>query len=269
VKIALTVAGSDSGGGAGIQADLKTFARFGVFGTSAITAVTAQNTRGVTMWEPVSPALVEAQIDTVFADLQPHAVKTGMLGSAAVVQTVIDTLSDHKPRHLVVDPVMVASSGDLLLDTDAVALVRDQLIPLADLVTPNLDEAQVLLDIPMRNVNDMIIGAEQLVTTFGAKAALIKGGHLDSETIVDVLYDGQHHFLRDVRIVSSSTHGTGCTLSAAITANLALGKPLYHSVRIATEYVRNAIATAPGLGSGHGPINHFAAYDATNPLTSD
>jgi len=260
MKVALTIAGSDSGGGAGIQADLKTFTRFGVFGTSVITAITAQNTRGVTMWEPVSPALVRAQIDAVFDDLAPDAVKTGMLGSAQVVQAVIDGLLLYAPRFLVVDPVTVATSGDVLLNDDAVELVRDALIPLARLVTPNIDEVRVLLGgARITNQAEMIEAAEILVHKLGAGAALIKGGHLTGSVVTDVFYDGkQSHLIQNPRLVTSNGHGTGCTLAAAIAAKLALGISLRDSVKEATTYVHRAIASAPTLGSGNGPLNHWA-----------
>ena len=258
MHVALTIAGSDSGGGAGIQADLKTFARYGVYGTSAITAITAQNTRGVAAWESVSPELVRAQIDAVMDDLAPKAIKTGMLGSAAVTRTVIDALATRGNTPLIVDPVMVASSGDLLLDMDAVAMVRDELIRLATLVTPNLDEARVLLGRPVETVGAMRDAARDIVTQFGAHAALVKGGHLTNGELVDVLYDGEWHEFVHPRIETTSTHGTGCTLSAAIAAGLTRGDSLYDAVQSALQYVHRAIATAPQLGSGHGPLNHFA-----------
>ena len=261
MRVALTVAGSDSGGGAGIQADLKTFARFGVFGTSVITAVTAQNTLGVTAWEPVSSSLVRAQLDAVLGDLPPVALKTGMLGSADVVRAVVSGLRERAVRDavpIVVDPVMVSSTGALLLDTDAVRIVRDELVPLATLVTPNLDEARVLLGEDIRDEDAMRRAAERLVRELGAKAALVKGGHGSGETVVDVLYDGNWYVCEHPRIHSASTHGTGCTLSAAIVAQLTLGAALRDAVDVALEYVQRAMATAPGLGGGHGPLNHFA-----------
>jgi hydroxymethylpyrimidine/phosphomethylpyrimidine kinase len=261
MRVALTVAGSDSGGGAGIQADLKTFARFGVFGTSVITAVTAQNTRGVTAWEAVSPALVRAQLEAVLGDLPPAALKTGMLGSTDVVRTVVDVLREYLQRDtvpVIVDPVMVASTGALLLDANAVRGVRDELIPLATLVTPNLDEAKVLLGDEIRDEDQMRRAAERLVRELGAKAALVKGGHGSGETVVDVLYDGDWYVQEHPRQHSASTHGTGCTLSAAIVAQLALGTTLRDAVDVALTYVQRAMMTAPGLGSGDGPLNHFA-----------
>lgn len=261
VQVALTIAGSDSGGGAGIQGDIKTFARFGVFGTSVVTGVTAQNTVGVTAWEPVSPGLVRAQIDVVMDDLRPVVVKTGMLGNAEIVRTVVERLRERRGDALIVDPVMVSTSGERLLDDDGVQLVRDTLLPLATLVTPNLDEASVLLGVPVVTEDDMQWAAEAIVLQLGAAAVLIKGGHGDGDEVTDVFYDGEIHVLRHDRVRSVHTHGTGCTLSAAITANLALGRSLMESVAIARGYVREAIATAPGLGGGRGPLNHWASGD--------
>lgn len=260
MHIALTIAGSDSGGGAGLQADLKTFARFQLFGTSVVTAITAQNTRGVTAWEAVSPALIRAQLDAVADDLPPDGVKTGMLGDAAAVGAVVDGIvARGLTDRLVVDPVMISTSGDALSTDEAVAAIRNRLVPLARLVTPNLDEARVLLGRAVRTRDDMLEAATALVRTLGARAALVKGGHLTDETIVDVLYDGaQTTVFEQPRLSSSNTHGTGCTLSAAIAARLAHGDTLIDAVRTSVAYVHRAIASAPGLGSGFGPLNHFA-----------
>jgi hydroxymethylpyrimidine/phosphomethylpyrimidine kinase len=259
MRIALTIAGSDSGGGAGIQADLKTFQRFGVFGTSAITAITAQNTRGVSSWNAVSPELVRAQIDAVAADLFPSAFKTGMLASAAVASAVAAAIRDHSLQNYVLDPVMVATSGDVLFEPDAIEVIRRELVPLAALVTPNLHEAAILTGEKIDDEDSMARAAEILVNDMGAQSALIKGGHLDSgKRVVDVLYDGDIRTFRGQRLDTTNTHGTGCTLSAAITAQLATGESLHAGVRRAIEYVHNAIASAPGLGSGHGPLNHLA-----------
>jgi hydroxymethylpyrimidine/phosphomethylpyrimidine kinase len=259
MRVALTIAGSDSGGGAGIQADLKTFQRFEVFGTSAITAITAQNTRGVTMWEPVSPTLLRAQIDAVASDLRPTAVKTGMLGNADIVSVVADAIRDHSLTNYVLDPVMVATSGDILLENDAIGIIRDTLLPLASLVTPNLHEASILAGEKIEDEDDMARVAEKLVSEMGAHAALVKGGHLASgDRVLDVLYDGDVRVFRGKRIATNNTHGTGCTLSAAITAQLATGESLHAAVRRAIDYVQLAIETAPGLGGGHGPLNHLA-----------
>ena len=259
MRIALTIAGSDSGGGAGIQADLKTFQRFGVFGTSAITAVTAQNTRGVTRWEAISPELVRAQIDAVVGDLPAAAFKSGMLANAAVASAVAQAIRDHELRNYVLDPVMVATSGDVLFESDAIEVIRRELVPLATLVTPNLHEAAILTGEDITDEDAMARAGEILVKDMGAQAALIKGGHLDSgERVIDVLYDGDVRAFRARRLETTSTHGTGCTLSAAITAELAKGESLHAAVRRSIDYVHNAIATAPGLGSGHGPLNHLA-----------
>ncbi|HUQ99828.1 MAG TPA: bifunctional hydroxymethylpyrimidine kinase/phosphomethylpyrimidine kinase [Gemmatimonadaceae bacterium] len=259
MRIALTIAGSDSGGGAGIQADLKTFQRFGVYGTSAITAITAQNTRGVDSWEPVSPQLVRAQMDALASDLPPAAFKTGMLGSGAVAETVAAAIRDHSWSNYVLDPVMVATSGDLLFEADVVDIIRKQLLPGASLVTPNLQEATILCGEEIADEDDMARAAEKIVTEMGAHAVLLKGGHLESGSrVVDILYDGDVRAFRGKRVDTTSTHGTGCTLSAAITALLANGESLHAAVRRAIDYVQKAIETAPGLGGGHGPLNHLA-----------
>jgi hydroxymethylpyrimidine/phosphomethylpyrimidine kinase len=259
MRIALTIAGSDSGGGAGIQADLKTFQRFGVFGTSAITAITAQNTKGVSRWEAVSADLVRAQIDSVAEDLPPAAFKTGMLANAAVASSVAAAIRDNSLRNYVLDPVMVATSGDVLFEADAIEVIRRELIPEAFLVTPNLHEAAILVGETIEDEDAMARAAETIVNEMGAKAVLIKGGHLASaDRVVDILYDGNVRAFRGQRLDARNTHGTGCTLSAAITAQLAKGESLHAAVRRAIDYVHNAIATAPGLGSGHGPLNHLA-----------
>lgn len=260
MHVALTIAGSDSSGGAGIQADLKTFARFGVFGTSVVTAVTAQNTHGVVAWEPVSPALVRSQMIAVLDDLPPGATKTGMLGSTAAVRTIIDVLRERRLPRLVVDPVLVSTSGHPLLQKSAVSLVRHALIPLATLVTPNLDEVRALLgtEVDARDEDAMCRAAETFVHQLGARAALVKGGHGIGEQIVDVLYDGEWSLIRHPRLHTTSTHGTGCTLAAAVTAGLAKGDPLVASVRTAIDYVQRAIASAPVIESGYGPVNHSA-----------
>ena len=260
MRIALTIAGSDSGGGAGIQADLKTFHQFGVFGTSVITAVTAQNTLAVLDWLALPAALVARQIEALAADLPPAAVKTGMLGTAEIVASVADGIARHRLPNYVLDPVMVATSGDRLLDRSAEALIGKRLIPLATLVTPNLDEAAMLVGADVRTPDDMETAGHALVAR-GARAALIKGGHLTGDDdIVDVLVQhGKARRFTHPRIDTTSTHGTGCTLSAGIAAGLALGRPLERAVEDALDFVHRAIAAAPGLGrgDGHGPLNHF------------
>lgn len=264
MRIALTIAGSDSGGGAGIQADLKTFHQFEVFGTSVITAITAQNTLGVRRWDPVSPELVREQLDAVVDDLKPHAFKSGMLGSSAVVRTVAKGISDHALSNYVLDPVMVAASGDVLLDPDAIAVVRDALVPLCTVVTPNLDEAGLLLGERVSSLTDMRRAAERLVRDLGARAAVVKGGHMTGDELVDVFYTQEDQLeIRHRRIATTSTHGTGCTLSAAITAELAHGTALRSAVESAVDFVGRAIAAAPMLGAGRGPLNHLVTARPT------
>jgi hydroxymethylpyrimidine/phosphomethylpyrimidine kinase len=256
--IALSIAGSDSGGGAGIQADLKTFHRFGVYGTTVVTAITAQNTRGVSAWTAVDPTLVRAQLDAVATDLRPAAVKSGMLGDVAVVEAVADGLAAHALTPYVLDPVMVATSGDPLLAPGAVAAIRARLVPAATLVTPNLDEAALLLGRPVPDVAAMRAAARALVEELGAAAALVKGGHLPGDHVVDVLYaDGETVEVAAARVMTTSTHGTGCTLSSAITARLAHGAPLADAVRDGLAFVHRALRSAPGLGGGHGPLDHW------------
>ena len=257
IPIALTIAGSDSGGGAGIQADLKTFQAFGVFGTSALTAITVQNTLGVFGVHLIPLEIVRAQIEAVASDLPPAAFKTGMLGSAALVETVAEAITENSLTSYVLDPVMVATSGDRLLAADAEARLRELLVPLARLVTPNLDEAAILVGEPVRDLAEMRRAAELLVAA-GAGAALVKGGHLRGDELVDVFFDGSEwrEWSRP-RIDSTSTHGTGCTLSAAVAAGLAHGRPLLEAVDAALDFVHRAILEAPGLGHGHGPLNHL------------
>jgi len=258
--IALTIAGSDSGGGAGIQADLKTFQAFGVYGTSAITAITAQNTLGVRAVHTVPLADVRAQIDAVVSDLRPGALKTGMLATAPLVSAVAEAIREHGLRRYVLDPVMVATSGDRLLDEDAVAALVRELLPLADVVTPNLHEAAILAETTVVTVDDMRRAGARILE-LGASAALLKGGHLEGDA-VDLLVDGRsEHVWRRPRIDTQHTHGTGCTLSAAIAAGLARGDALEAAIERAVRYVSRAIAAAPGLGKGHGPINHFVDPD--------
>ena len=258
VRIALTIAGSDSGGGAGIQADLKTFHQFGVFGTSVIVALTAQNTRGVTAVHPVPAEHVSAQLAAVATDLPPAAVKSGMLATAALVDQVADAIAHYRFPHYVLDPVMVATSGDRLLDRDAERTVRERLVPLAALVTPNAVEAALLTDDPVESVEQMERAAKTLVA-MGAAAALVTGGHVQTGSgMVDVLATptGVERFTHP-RLDTTSTHGTGCTLSAAVAAGLARGRPLTRAVTDALDFVHRALAAAPGLGAGHGPLNHL------------
>ena len=257
MNIALTIAGSDSGGGAGIQADLKTFHQFGVFGTSVLVAITAQNTLGVTAVHAIPTETVEAQIDAVATDLAPDAFKTGMLATAELVNAVARAIEKYGFPNYVLDPVMVATSGDRLLAVDAERTLREQLVPLATVVTPNLDEASILVDDEVDSVTRMVAAGRALVQ-MGANSALVKGGHLEGDQTVDVLVTkGAVHHFEHPRIDTTSTHGTGCTLSSAIAACLASGKELTIAVTDALDFVHRAIASAPGLGAGHGPLNHF------------
>jgi len=257
--VVLTIAGSDSGAGAGIQADLKTFAAFGVYGVSVITAITAQNTVGVRAVQEVSPEVIAAQLDAVAEDFSIAALKTGMLSSAAIIETVVAGLRRHPLRRLVVDPVMIAKSGDRLLREDAVDTLRRALLPLAAVVTPNIPEAEVLAGIAIRTQADRV-AAGRAIMKLGANAVVIKGGHSDDDPIVDLLVDGDGvHEFRAARIASGSTHGTGCTFSSAIAAGLGRGEDLATAVGEARTYLSRALAQAPGLGHGHGPLNHFPA----------
>jgi len=257
IPIALTIAGSDSGGGAGIQADLKTFHAFGAFGTSVITALTAQNTIGVQGVHAVPPEFVRAQLDAVATDLRPAALKTGMLATADIVTAVADGIEAHGLENVVADPVMIATSGDRLLDAGAERAIAERLLPLVALVTPNLDEAALLVGGPVETVAQMEHAARALVER-GARAALVKGGHLAGNEVVDVLYDGSTLAQwRRPRVRTTAGHGTGCTLSAAIAAGLAHGRSLHAAVEDALDFVHRAIQQAPGLGSGSSPLNHF------------
>lgn len=258
LPIALTIAGSDSGGGAGIQADLKTFHAFGVFGTSALTAITAQNTLGVHAVHAIPLEIVEAQIHAVADDLPPGATKTGMLATSALVKTVARTIRDLSLPNLVVDPVMVSTTGHRLLDADAEGALVEELLPLATLVTPNLHEAGILTRERVDSLDAMARAARRLVE-MGARAALVKGGHLSDSEALDLLWDGRREWIwRRPRLSTRHTHGTGCTLSAAAAAALARGLPLNEAAAMAVDFVARAIASAPGLGKGFGPVNHFA-----------
>ncbi|RTI41463.1 bifunctional hydroxymethylpyrimidine kinase/phosphomethylpyrimidine kinase [Thermus scotoductus] len=252
------MAGSDSGGGAGVQADLKTFFRFGVYGASALTLVTAQNTLGVQRVHLLPPELVYAQIQSVAEDLPVHAAKTGALGSGEIVAAVAEAVARFGLRPLVVDPVMVAKGGDPLLAEEAVAALKKRLFPLADLITPNRLEAEALLGRPIRTLEEAKEAAQALLA-LGPKAVLLKGGHLEGEEAVDLLAtrEGVQAYAAP-RVATRNTHGTGCTLSAAIAALLALGKPLAEAVAEAKAYLTRALKTAPPLGHGHGPLNHWA-----------
>jgi hydroxymethylpyrimidine/phosphomethylpyrimidine kinase len=254
----LTIAGSDSGGGAGIQADLKTFAAHGGFGMSALTAVTAQNTLGVRAIHALPPAFVEAQIDAVLEDLGVDAIKVGMLADAPLVEAVAGRLAGVRATGrapIVVDPVMIAASGDPLLEPGAISALRDRLLPLATLITPNLPEGERLLGAAASGLGER----ERLARTLGeiAPAVLLKGGHADEDPLTDLLWDGERiHRFRHPRLATRATHGTGCTLSAAIAARLGRGEPLVEAVAGAIDWLHQAIARAPALGRGAGPVDH-------------
>lgn len=260
IRNVLTIAGSDPSGGAGVQADLKTFAANGTYGMAVLTALTAQNTRGVTGIELVSPAFVTAQIAAVFADVRVDAVKIGMIATAPIAIAVAEALSPHASVPIVLDPVMVAKGGAPLLAEDAMQALRDALLPLATVVTPNLPEAARLLDEPEAHTRDAMAAQAEALVARGPRAALVKGGHLDHADSPDVLCaDGALHWLVAPRTHSRNTHGTGCTLSSALAAHLARGESAHNAAQAAKRYVTGAIAAADALsvGHGHGPVHHF------------
>jgi len=257
VSRALTIAGSDSGGGAGIQADLKTFTVLGVFGMSALTAVTAQNTLGVHGIYNLPLEAIEKQIDAVASDIGVDAVKTGMLSQVPIIETVARKIKENNIQNLVVDPVMVAKGGARLLEQDSQKALIEYLLPLATVVTPNLPEAEVLTGLTIRTVDDMKEAAKR-IHDFGAKHVVVKGGHLEGDAL-DILFDGSSFEEYVVeRFETTHTHGTGCTFSAAITAELAKGRSVREAVATAKEFITCAIQDTLGLGGGHGPTNHWA-----------
>jgi hydroxymethylpyrimidine/phosphomethylpyrimidine kinase len=260
VPAVLTIAGSDSGGGAGIQADLKTFAAFGVYGTSAITAITAQNTLGVARVHELPVEIIEAQIDAVMSDIGADAIKTGMLASAPIVRSVAASIRRHGARNVVVDPVMVAASGDRLLKESAIESYKAELFSVATIVTPNVPEAEALTGMKVKAVADMRAAA-RAIHKFGPRYVLLKGGHLEGEESVDVLFDGaSFKEFRAGRIKTTSTHGTGCTLSSAIASGLAHGRSIEESVAAAKAYVTEAMRRAFPVGKGRGPLNHLYGW---------
>lgn len=255
MKTALTIAGSDSGGGAGIQADIKTMTMNGVFATSAITALTAQNTLGVTGIMDVTPDFLAKQLDAIFTDIPPHAVKIGMVSAAALIEVIADKLIQYKASNIVVDPVMVATSGAKLISDDAIATLKAKLLPLATILTPNIPEAEVLADMEIKTADDMIVAAKKINETFGC-AVLCKGGH-NLNDANDLLYTSEgYHWFQGKRIDNPNTHGTGCTLSSAIAANMAKGFNMTESVQRAKDYISGALAAMLDLGQGSGPMQH-------------
>ncbi|MBW2706684.1 MAG: bifunctional hydroxymethylpyrimidine kinase/phosphomethylpyrimidine kinase [Deltaproteobacteria bacterium] len=260
----LTIAGSDSGGGAGIQADLKTFAAIGCYGMSVITALTAQNTQGVTAIHALPPSFAIEQMTAVFTDIGADAVKIGMLYSAELIEAISETLNKYRARNIVLDPVMVAQSGDKLLQDDAIQAIKDHLMPVADVVTPNLPEAEVLLGQKIESFEDMQRAARSLAQ-FGSRSVLIKGGHLEGNISTDLLYlteEDRFVILEAERVDSRNNHGTGCTLSSAIAAYISRGSQIEDAVRKAKTYIQNAIraGAAYKIGHGHGPVHHFFEF---------
>ncbi|WP_214755985.1 MULTISPECIES: bifunctional hydroxymethylpyrimidine kinase/phosphomethylpyrimidine kinase [unclassified Exiguobacterium] len=254
----LTIAGSDSGGGAGIQADLKTFQELGVFGTSVLTAVTAQNTRGVHGVEAVSPELVTQQLDAIGSDFSIAACKTGMLFDASRIEAVATGVKRHVFNRLVVDPVMIAKGGAPLLQDTAVDALKTFLLPLATVVTPNVPEAEVLTGLTIRSFNDRLEAARRMLA-YGVRAVILKGGHLEGETAEDLIMTESEVFLLSApRIQTSDTHGTGCTFSAALTAELAKGRSIMEAAVTAKRFIQSAITHGLEIGAGHGPTNHWA-----------
>jgi hydroxymethylpyrimidine/phosphomethylpyrimidine kinase len=258
MRTALSIAGSDSSGGAGIQADLKTMTMNGVFAMSAVTALTAQNTTGVRSVMEATPAFLADELDAVFEDIRPDAVKTGMVSSSALIRVIAQKLRQYEAKNIVVDPVMVATSGARLLQEEALQTLKTELLPLADVVTPNIPEAEILADMSITNAEEMRAAAKQIHDAYGC-AVLLKGGHRVNDAN-DLLYDGETFtWFEGRRIDNPNTHGTGCTLSSAIAANLAKGFELPDAVRRSKEYISGALAAMLDLGQGSGPLNH--AFD--------
>ena len=268
IRNVLTIAGSDPSGGAGIQADLKSFAANGVYGMAALTALTAQNTQGVSRVEVLPAPFVKAQIDSVFADIRVDAIKIGMIATAQIALAVAEALSEHTDIPIVLDPVMVAKGGASLLQEDAMEALRTVLVPMASVLTPNLPEAAGLLGRPEAKTRDEMAAQARALSDSGPQAILIKGGHLAGNESPDVLWDGQtFYWFEGLRRNTRNTHGTGCTLSSAIAAQLGQGLPPHAAIEKATHYVAGAIAAADDLtvGQGHGPVHHFHAFRKDTP----
>ena len=257
MRVALTIAGSDSSGGAGIQADLKTFQALGVFGMSAVTAVTVQNTQKVYDIQEIRPKIVHDQIACLFDDIEIHAVKIGMVSGIELIQAIAKALKSVNPPAVVLDPVMISKSGYHLLKQDAKDALIRYLFPLAEVVTPNIYEAQAITGHDIHNTDDMKTAAVDILN-LGAKKVVVKGGHLGKDQATDILYDGRgFNKLQSRRVETKNTHGTGCTFSSAIAANIALGKPFFEAVTLAKAYITGAIEHALSIGKGHGPTHHF------------
>lgn len=266
MKTALSIAGSDSSGGAGIQADIKTMTMNGVYAMSAITALTAQNTTGVRAIQESTPEFLQQQIDAVFEDIYPDAVKIGMVSSTGLIEVIADRLQFYQAKNIVVDPVMVATSGSSLMKTDAVQVLLDKLFPIASVVTPNIPEAEVISDFVVKNRDDMLTAAKKINAMYGC-AVLLKGGH-NINNANDLLFaNGTYQWFEGKRINNPNTHGTGCTLSSAIAANLAKGFSLDESVYRAKEYISGALSAMLNLGKGSGPMNH--AFDVQGKFAQE
>jgi hydroxymethylpyrimidine/phosphomethylpyrimidine kinase len=266
MKNVLTIAGSDSSGGAGIQADIKTFSALGTFGMSVITAVTAQNTQGVFAVQDITPNIIAMQIDAIFDDIEVNAVKIGMVSQIETIKIIAEKINKYKPSNIVVDPVMISKSGYHLLNPEAKRTLINELIPLSSIITPNIPEAEVITGLKITNLDDMK-NAAKLIFNMGPKYVLVKGGHLENDSI-DVLFDGiNFYYLKARRILTKNTHGTGCTLSSAIAANLAKGYTMLNAVETAKEYITIAIEHSLSIGKGVGPTNHFyKLYENANML---
>ena len=257
IPVSLTIAGSDSGGGAGIQADLKTFSALGTFGCSVITAVTAQNTTGVYGIHEIPLDIIESQIDAVLNDLNPNVIKTGMLASIEVIKLISEKIKSSKTKNIVVDPVMIAKGGDKLIKDNAIGHLISELLSLSTVVTPNIPEAEVLSHMSINNTQD-IESAAKIIHKMGPDFVVIKGGHSNDSKSNDIIFDGQKFTTLEAnRILTTNTHGTGCTYASAIAAGLAKNYSVEKSVKEAKNYVTEAIKNEPGLGNGHGPLNHF------------
>ena len=259
MKTVLSIAGTDPSGGAGVQADLKTISAHGVFAMNIITSVVAQNTSRVISILDMPDNMINDQIDGIFEDIQVDGVKIGMLNNSRIMTAVANKLKEYKPKNIVLDPVMYAKNGCPLMDEDSITTLIEEVIPLADLITPNIPEAEKIADMKINNLEDMKTASKKIVEQ-GAKAVLLKGGHSQGDAI-DVLYDGENFFeYKTERIDTKNTHGTGCTLSASIASNLALGKPMDEAIKESKEYITNAIKYSLDLGKGHGPTNHFYKF---------
>ena len=257
----LTIAGSDSSGGAGVQADLKTFSAIGTYGMSVITAITAQNTQGVFLVEDLSKEIIEKQIEVVFEDIEPKAVKIGMVSNAEIINTIVKTLRRYNPEYLVVDPVMISKSGYSLLKPEAKKSLIEELIPMAYIITPNTPEAEEITGIKINNVDDMREVGEKILE-LGPKYVLMKGGHLEGDAVDVLKVKDNLEIYKQERLDRKNTHGTGCTLSSAITSHLALGYDIKEAITLSKEYITEAIRHSFDMGKGVGPVNHFYKFNS-------